>query len=380
MMFSRVIFPRKTVPKVPTFFGARNVPRTNLFSKGIKCTWTPRRNLFVDSDTGAMFTPPPMRELREIKVGKSDFVDLLKETKVGEIIDTRPALLSVRSDDTVASLLFVLARGNVWGVIVMDSRYPDTQHTLGFVDVLDITTALTQRLTGTLDPHAKTYSREQIFFIQEQGHRFAQERVDNIINLSGRDQVFSVTENSDLSKAIEMLTSAHRIVVRGTEGNFKGILAQSDIVNFLFQRHIFRGGPLERSVRDIGLIPKEKLEFVDEETTVLGALKKMSDLHISGLPVLSKDGKIVTNLSASDLVGISEDSLVLLTRPVSEFLNELHGYVKPPVSCRETDSLEKILLQIHHHKVHRIYIVDENMKPKGFLSLTDIMKYLSKAK
>ena len=37
--------------------------------------------------------------------------------------------------------------------------------------------------------------------------------------------------------------------------------------------------------------------------------------------------------------------------------------------------METVLLKIHTYKVHRVYVVDNNMKPIGVISLTDIMKY-----
>jgi len=94
------------------------------------------------------------------------------------------------------------------------------------------------------------------------------------------------------------------------------------------------------------------------------------------MAVVDKNGRLVANLSATDLLGLTEDNWAFLGLPVMEFLKRIHGYPKPPVFIRSYDTVETLLLKIVVHNVHRVYIVDEPMVPIGVLSLTDIMKWL----
>lgn len=132
---------------------------------------------------------------------------------------------------------------------------------------------------------------------------------------------------------------------------------------------------------------------------------------------------MVANFSASDLVGLNENNFQYLSLSVSEFLTRMHGFPKvgetfwfqiflfcyaflcflffvscsflcvlfffthkftfgffyvtqPPVFCKVSDSVEVVMLRLLVHKVHRTYIVDEDMVPQGVITLTDIMQFL----
>jgi len=319
----------------------------------------------------------PSSQFEDKKISSGSLEDLLKETKVKDLVDKRSALITVRSDNTVSNLLEVLSRGRVLGAAVLDADAPDFDRRVRFVDVLDVVAALSNRLSRLdFDLQTKRYTKEDVFFVQEQGHKLANDRVETIINESGMDPTVSITEETPLRKAVQVLTGVHRIIVRTPEGHFSGILAQWDIANFLFKRYIFRGSSFDQPMEDVGLIANKNVVGVEEDVPVMVAMKRMANKRFSGIAVFNKEGKIVTNLSASDFLGLTEDSFVLLTRTVPEFLNEMNGYLKTPVTCRPKDSIEKLLLQIHQHRVHRVYVVDENMKPTGFVSLTDIMQFI----
>lgn len=47
-------------------------------------------------------------------------------------------------------------------------------------------------------------------------------------------------------------------------------------------------------------------------------------------------------------------------------------------TCHETDSLAAIFDLIRLHRVHRLVIVDANLKLTGIIGLSDIMHYLIK--
>jgi len=49
---------------------------------------------------------------------------------------------------------------------------------------------------------------------------------------------------------------------------------------------------------------------------------------------------------------------------------------QPPVCCRLQATVEDVILKLSVHRVHRIYVVNDSMKPIGIITLTDIMQFL----
>jgi CBS domain-containing protein len=77
---------------------------------------------------------------------------------------------------------------------------------------------------------------------------------------------------------------------------------------------------------------------------------------------------------------ITADKFGLLGLSIKEFLLQMNGYLKVPVVGKKSDSVDAIMLKMDFYRVHRVFIVDEDMKPTGFVSISDIMKFLSSAK
>lgn len=89
-------------------------------------------------------------------------------------------------------------------------------------------------------------------------------------------------------------------------------------------------------------------------------------------------GTLVANLSASDLRGISESNLKLLTKPVLEFLKLMgNGKVAHPVVVSSRDTIESILYKVYTSKVHRVWVVDSAQRPIGVVALGDIISFLA---
>jgi len=129
-------------------------------------------------------------------------------------------------------------------------------------------------------------------------------------------------------------------------------------------------------MKEEGLIPNDVVGTLDEDTNVMGAMRYMRDCGISGIAITNKSGQIITNFSSADILNLNSDKFHLLTLGVKEFLIQVNGYIKAPVICKGSDSIDILMLKMDFFRVHRIYIVDEDMKPVGFVSLTDLMKFL----
>jgi len=281
----------------------------------------------------------------------------------------------VTANDTVSKLLKLLKSTNVSGAIVLkDIPSHDVR---GFVDVLDIANLIIKEANLPGLPFFTNTDKEYLLTI---GHRIAQQSCASILNLSGRDPMYKISLDDTAWDSLKFLNEAHRVAVTNTDGIVVNVLAQMDIVNLLLSRYTFSGSNLEKPFLEAGLTPNSVVGSLDENVNVMGALRYMRDCGISGVAIINKAGKLITNLSASDFLGLTEENFDYLTLTIGDFLQRVHGFLKPPVYCRSHDTIETILLKLQLHKVHRIYICDQNLKPTGFLSLTDIIQFLGATK
>lgn len=91
-------------------------------------------------------------------------------------------------------------------------------------------------------------------------------------------------------------------------------------------------------------------------------LKSFKDWQLAALPIVdSKNGKLVGNLSESDLRGINRQNLLDLLLPASEYLKKIHGGKIPkPITVTTNTRYVDALQTVVKKKIHRAWIVDSN--------------------
>jgi len=170
----------------------------------------------------------------------------------------------------------------------------------------------------------------------------------------------------------------HRLAVE-QDSRIVNIISQMDVLQFLSSVSSSFEPVISKQLGEIGLSAlglMKKTWLFNEKMRVLDVLKCMKEENISGGAVIDHTGKIVWNFSASDLVVLNETNFAWITLPVREFLHRIHnGILKTPITCRVNDELELVLLKLKAHKVYRIHLVNEYMRPIGVLTLTDIIRF-----
>jgi len=301
---------------------------------------------------------------KHVKVGH-DWRDLLETWSVQEIIRKRP-FVGVRSDNDIATLQKTLNKNGVLAAVVIDeAKKPDT--IAGIADVLDWVHEMTRDLSekSSRDELAK---RGRIFFAQT---------CASLMNASGKDPVVKVLATDSLSEAVDMLEAVHRVVAYDASLRPIGIVAQSDIIS-----HMLAIFDFWKSLLDMPLTSGEsshgEVLTVKDSDSVIKALKLMKANKVQGIAVVNDSKELVTNLSASDFLNLSEDSFSLLALSVKEYLDEVHGYLNPPIYVKDGfDSYHTIMLKMKYYGVHRVYVLDKQKHPVKVITTTDIMKVLA---
>lgn len=162
------------------------------------------------------------------------------------------------------------------------------------------------------------------------------------------------------------------------EEGILGLFTQSDVVRFLaanpywLNLHPRASKKLEELDIFSGV---ENLVCVDQNTPASTAFKKIAEAS-AGVVVVDEEGRIVANLTASNIRGISRRNFQLLRRPLFEFLqrDRRRGWWTMPVCVKLSDTLEKTVLQFGSTKVHQMFVCDVYGHPKHTVTLSHIVR------
>jgi len=128
---------------------------------------------------------------------------------------------------------------------------------------------------------------------------------------------------------------------------------------------------------------EKKIITCHQSEKTIKAFKLMDEHKVSAVGVVDDKGRLVGNLSASDLKGrgIADwgqgaDPFGTLQMPVMSFLQQGGMTVFPVASVTSDTTFNFLLLKIMALRVHRLWVVDKKGKPVSVIALTDVMQAL----
>lgn len=147
------------------------------------------------------------------------------------------------------------------------------------------------------------------------------------------------------------------------------------------------------TLKDLGLDKTEGIVTMSINAQAIHAFWDIYFNKVSAVAVIDKEGKLLGNLSASDIrvrsflistltgkgIGGPSRRFSALLLPVGEF-SQLDGpeFSKAAVRCKPTSTFDEVITLLSEKKIHRVWVVDEAEKPVGLVSTTDIMKALTR--
>jgi CBS domain-containing protein len=188
--------------------------------------------------------------------------------------------------------------------------------------------------------------------------------------------VYVVEPEMSLSSIIQPLSSGyHRLLVPQKDDEGKRayrVLSQSDVISYIYKHRQEVKDVVKQKLSDLGFKPKE-IASITADTPAVEGFRNMTSDKVPALAVVDKQGKLIGNLSASDLRGMSTKRLKDAVKPVTEFLETIHGSVREPITISFDSTLENAMDLITNEGVHRLWVVDEQDKPIGCVSLSNII-------
>jgi IMP dehydrogenase len=152
-----------------------------------------------------------------------------------------------------------------------------------------------------------------------------------------------------------------------TESHLAIALAQQGGVGF-----IHRNMSLDRQAEEVDRVKRSESGMIVDPVTITpdkkisDALALMERYRISGVPVVSTAGRLVGILTNRDLRFETRFDM-----PISDVMTK-DNLITVPVGTT-LDDAEEIL---HHHRVEKLLVVDENYSLKGLITVKDIQKKL----
>lgn len=168
-------------------------------------------------------------------------------------------------------------------------------------------------------------------------------------------RVWSFDGNEPVQQVVEPFAGGlHRAVVK-VGGNLR-IVTQTDIARWIATNSAF-APILEKSLADLGLTSKNNVVKVLDTDSTVEALRKASQNQVTAVAVVDhKNGRLVANLSGSDLRSLDASCVRLVEKPVTAFLAEIHPTSLNPVVVHKDDTLKFTLFKLLTLRVHRVWV------------------------
>lgn len=95
--------------------------------------------------------------------------------------------------------------------------------------------------------------------------------------------------------------------------------------------------------------------------------------HISGLPVVDADGRLVGVISLTDLLYLAVPSVRALIRHRERGIRVGEVMSTPPVTIESTATLREAARLMHEDRLHRLVAVNADGRPIGVISAMDFV-------
>jgi len=226
-------------------------------------------------------------------------------------------------------------------------------------------------------------AKHELPYFVETESGFLDKTVGEIIDLSKKDPWCPVYASVQIHALMDIISfgSIHRVPIVDKEGNVLGIVSQSRVVEFISENISALGERAQKTITDLLLRRTNHVIGIKADDKAFHAFTIMKEQGISGIAVLNpENGKLVGNISASDIRGSYEGSVFVDTNvSVKEYMEKLSNKmrrIQNVIYCVASDTVETVVKTLSRCKIHRVYVVDEDMVPIGVISLCDVIQIL----
>jgi len=304
-----------------------------------------------------------------------DFIVSLVHTKCEALrVEDNKVFVAERTDKVV-DVFKGLMRHNFLSVPVLQK----TKHRwYGFLDMADIV----KYITDTFG-EGKLASAEDFWALVEKEEEFQKKTVNDIMKypLNRRNPFHPVKKGYSLLYAMEALAKEpmlHRVPVVDDDRNLVNLITQSHMVRFLQMNMAQMGPKKNKPVAEVAGVFHQVIG-ANLNQRAIDAFEMLVKENVSGIAILDDEGKIHGNLSLRDLKVMSTDDRLFwrLYQPLHTFIDKVRQEdAQRPRRLKTVTvnaTLEEVIDTLAEHQIHRVFIIDDNKKPIGVISLKDVL-------
>lgn len=317
-----------------------------------------------DIDKPAHDPASPMQEA--IAQGCQAYRDFLTAHTCYHLIPQSSKMIVFDTSLLVKKAFFALLQNGVRSAPVWDHRQ---QKFVGIVTITDFINVL--RVFYQSDS-------SQLEKLQE--HRIQTWRD----NLNLPSNLVKIDPKDTLLTCVDMLLShnIHRLpAIDSQTGNVLFIVTHKRILGYI-QEHFLQAlelKMLDYSLAELGIGTYGNIVTVQPDTPIIEALDLFVEKRVSALPVVDSNGVLVDVYAKFDVMSLARESAYTnLHISIKDALAHRVKHVEGLHTCYATDSLRSIVDQLVRSRVHRLIVVDGENKVTGIVSLSDLLKFLTK--
>jgi len=176
----------------------------------------------------------------------------------------------------------------------------------------------------------------------------------------------------------------HRVPIAETSSSgtpvCTGIISQSGLVAFMASK--CSSESLDEKMTDAGLDFRKDIVQINDDASAASAFELLDSKRLSGIAVVDEDGKLIGNTSARDIknavmdagrTGMDMDILSYLAQVRQSQVVKNDKY--PSCHVHEDATVGHVVNLLAKTGFHRVFVVDEDMKPVGVVSFADIINF-----
>lgn len=309
------------------------------------------------------------------------FNHVLNSTTVKHLLQTRAGgsdkpVISLPITSTLTDALTVMEENMIISIPLVDG-----DRCVAIIDNVDILNFLVKSIADIKDWLINSSA--------EVNTVLAGVKVTEVIDFSQGDPLLVTGEDANVESLMKFFTSglSHRCVVN-TKSGFS-ICSQFDVVRLL-NSSMKVHKQLERAAESHQVMNHLQSRSVTDETVTIGSteyvyavLDRMVEKKVHAVAVVDemKDGQIIGNFSATDLLHLKDCRFKELSLSVREYLDKHSPTSLNPVTIEAGGTTVSDVLGLFAETgLHRLWVVDSGSNtsfPVGVVTLSDILKIVS---
>jgi len=299
----------------------------------------------------------------------------LHNTLLGDLVFSKKELLHLDVDLTIGDALQYLKDHDILAAPVFNGK--NCQY-VGMVDTWDIMT------TFALCRYCEDLIENPDADNLQDAHIFNQYKIKDLLEELPSTKKLYVFEPTDslgfIMKPMEkgLNSCLVRQIDDHTRKNCYRMITRTDVIKHLMDHENEFGKTFNMAIDELGFAfqagKKDSLVIGRDNEVALLLYQRMFSFGVTAMPIVNKEGMLVTTLSPSDLKGMTKDKLHTLMLPVTTFLRVMSGKCPAkPVTCGTKTRLRDVAMSALTAKVHRVWAVNSAQEPLGVVSFSDII-------